>query len=231
MRDFAVDHPYTTIASIGAASTLALLSSGYLASRVFRYLVPRSSSNGFGGFGNGKMGAGERVGGGGGGGGIRLEEMEKRILGQVEASNRDRRSELERFRRELMGTLEMAIQPGAKIMNSNTPALMPTTMGLIKASNSSNKKPMMNPSFKTLTTTTPTKFQDQGTDPASSKKDKSSTISAPVPKLNAASLRPDAPIAGNMDEARLAQVLRGAVEDVLDARGIGGMKDVVSASR
>ncbi len=117
--------------------------------------------------------------------------MERRLVGHISAANRDRRTELERFRRELMGTLEMIAMPGPKIMGSGSGGT--GTVG-------SAGKGM----GKTVTS------------PVSPKE---AILGATPRKFDAASLKAVAPIAAGMDEARLAQVLRGAVEDVLHARG------------
>ena len=116
------------------------------------------------------------------------------MVEHIHAANRDRRSELERFRREMMGTLEMITHPGPKVIASSG------------GSGATVKK----------TETSLTQI---------AKKDEENF---PTPrKIDPASFKANAPIAGNMDEARLAQVLRGAMEDVLDARGLarGESKD------
>ena len=119
--------------------------------------------------------------------------MERRMIDHIHSANRDRRVELERFRKELMGTLQMIAQPGPKIIHSSA------------------RDGMSNHSIKTLSTSS-----SSSTTPINGTK---KSQSGDLPRMiDAARLKADAPIAGDMDEARLAQVLRGAMEDVLDSR-------------
>ena len=119
--------------------------------------------------------------------------MERRMIDHIHSANRDRRVELERLRKELMGTLQMIAQPGPKIIHSSA------------------RDGMSNHSIKTLSTSS-----SSSTTPINGTK---KSQSGDLPRMiDAARLKADAPIAGDMDEARLAQVLRGAMEDVLDSR-------------
>ena len=138
-----------------------------------------------------------------------IEDVEKRLIQHISAANRDRRSELERFRRELMGTLEMAIQPNRKTVSTVSES-SGSGLPFKNAKTSTNLTPMKNPSKTILIL----------------KDERASSL--PLKKIDAASLLPEAPIAGRMDEARLAQVLRGAVQDVLDSRQFVGKGGQVS---
>ena len=213
LYDFASDHPYTTIASIGALGTLTLLSSSYLATRAWRGLMRRPPTT---------MSQGHGM-------APRLDDLERRLVGHVQAANRDRRSELEGFRRELLGQIAVAQQAGPKIISAHA-AKTPTAAPMMPDSTATSDPPKGQTASTcdpTMTTTAPTPTPSGG-----GMKTSSSSILAAAPSV---------PIT---DEAQLGRVVRGSdsgscmpaepfLIDDIKQRGfieIGAVKDVSGAT-
>ena len=108
MRDFAMEYPYTTLATIGALGTVSLLSSAYITSRLFRrvaYGTPilskatRSTGTAL------PTGMIER----------RMDDLERRVVSQIQSANRDRKTEVDTFKREILSSLSAHATAGAVI--------------------------------------------------------------------------------------------------------------------
>ncbi|ORX33684.1 hypothetical protein BD324DRAFT_658250 [Kockovaella imperatae] len=88
LRDLAREYPYTTIATVGALGSFTLLTSGYLASKVFRRAV-----------GVTRTGTSEAI------WVTRVDDLERRLVTQVQSSSRDRAREMDTVRREILSSL------------------------------------------------------------------------------------------------------------------------------
>lgn len=165
------------------------------------------------------------------GSGLAMEDMERRLIAHIGAANRDRRSELDRFRKELMGTLDMLVHPGPRIVDSDPGSGSISAFG----SSGSPSNPYTMPSAPTRSTASSgltSTVLSYTSALAQKKEEKSSQANVTPRKLEGHDLKAEAPIAGRMDEARLAQVLRGAMEDVLSARkGVINPAEIVSIGR
>ena len=116
LQDFAAEYPYITLASIGAVSTLTLLGSGYAATRLAKW-CPLTSRL-FGEVVEKRAAAGVAV--GPVVWGKRMDDLERRMISQLQAANRERRSELDMFQRDVMNRLDTVASMGMTATASST---------------------------------------------------------------------------------------------------------------
>ncbi|ORY20793.1 hypothetical protein BCR39DRAFT_562860, partial [Naematelia encephala] len=193
LQDLAKSHPYTTIATIGALSTLTLLGSSYLTYRLTRRVIPFFKQ-----VHNGATSEIPVI--------ARLDELEARMLDNFRAASRDRRIELQGFRREILGELQLlqGNKEVGRVISSRSGARGSTGQGGAAAnvggSGGTTASVGGSGGGGKGATILPGRVAVENKEPTIIKKDPTALSSS-------------APIAPAMDEARLAQVLRGAIED------------------
>ena len=106
MRDFAMEYPYTTLATIGALGTFTLVSSAYITSRLFRraaYGTPILSNSSPATGSAVLAGLMER----------RMDDLERRVVTHIQAANRDRKTDTDVYKRDILSSLSAYATAGA----------------------------------------------------------------------------------------------------------------------